>query len=64
MKISGFFFIQKTPPCDCGNSDTTFLPKTGTSYNAAASAILRQWITDERRYYVSHFVSAWNYAIE
>ena len=42
----------------------TDLPKAGTSYNAAASAKLRQWITDERRYYVSHFVSAWNYAIE
>ena len=38
--------------------------KAGMSYNAAASATLRQWITDERRYYVSHFVSAWNYAIE
>ena len=47
---------QRTNPTD--------LPKAGTCNNAAAGATIRQWIAHERRYYVSHLVSAWNYTIE
>ena len=36
----------------------------GSIFNVAVDLRLGEWITDERRYYVSHFVSAWNYAIE
>ena len=36
----------------------------GSIFNVAVDLRPGEWITDERRYYVSHFVSAWNYAIE
>ena len=36
----------------------------GSIFNVAVDLRPGEWITDERRYYVSHFVSAWDYAIE